>query len=200
METNNYKVKFNIKKSIPLKRLIYIVIFILALPITSKAGDINIKEIKEGDLIFQISKSSQSTAIQVATVSPWSHCGIIVEKKGVFYVLEASNVVKLTPIQKWIDRGHMKIYAIKRVIEDDIKIHYKQYLGQKYDLAFKFNNNKMYCSELIYVIYKKQFDIEIAKPKKIKDYNTFFFKKMMKRRKMDLEQYAIAPSDLYEAL
>ena len=38
-------------------------------------------DFKEGDLIFQVSQSRQSPFIQLATNSPWSHCGVIVEKK-----------------------------------------------------------------------------------------------------------------------
>ena len=32
---------------------------------------------KEGDIVFQISKSEQSPLIQYATGSPWTHCGIV---------------------------------------------------------------------------------------------------------------------------
>lgn len=56
-------------------------------------------DFKEGDLIFQVSQSRQSPFIQLATNSPWSHCGVIVEKEGKLYVLEASNVVKVTPLK-----------------------------------------------------------------------------------------------------
>ena len=30
-------------------------------------------------------------------------------------------------------------------------------------MSFKFNNGRMYCSELVYVIYKEQFGIEKSK-------------------------------------
>jgi hypothetical protein len=46
-------------------------------------------KLKEGDIIFHTSKSKQSPLIQYATMSTLSHCGIIVEKKGDLYVLEA---------------------------------------------------------------------------------------------------------------
>ena len=54
----------------------------------------------------------------------------------------------------------------------------------------------MYCSELIYVIYKKQFGIELSKPRKIGDFNLLDMRKVMERRGMDKEQLAVAPSDL----
>lgn len=151
---------------------------------------------KEGDIIFQISKSKQSPFVQFATGSVWSHCGIIIVKNNHFYVLEASNVVKLTPLDTWINRGRFKITTYRRIFNKPIKINYSKYLGQPYDLAFKFNNNKMYCSELVYTIYKDQFNYELCKPRKIKDYHTLGLSKMMRKRGMSPNQYVVAPCDL----
>ena len=69
------------------------------------------------------------------------------------YVLEASNVVKLTPLKQWIKRGRFeKITSIRVLDNDNVKIKYKKYLGKPYDLAFRFDNDKYYCSELVYLI------------------------------------------------
>jgi hypothetical protein len=46
-------------------------------------------EIKNGDLIFQSSLSGQSQAIQLATNSKYSQCGIIYSDNVQFYVFEA---------------------------------------------------------------------------------------------------------------
>lgn len=62
-------------------------------------------EIKNGDLIFQTSLSRQSKAIQLATKSKYSHCGIVFYDNGQFYVFEAIQPVKSTPLDKWIARG-----------------------------------------------------------------------------------------------
>ena len=53
--------------------------------------------LKEGDIVFQTSKSPQSKYIIMSTKSQWSHCGIIIEKADGLYVLEAINRVSLTP-------------------------------------------------------------------------------------------------------
>ena len=79
-------------------------------------------------------------------------------------MLEASNVVKLTPLKKWIDRGKMGRYKRRRVLNKPVKIKYAKYLGKRYDLAFKFNNDKYYCSELIYDIYKDQLVFNSLRP------------------------------------
>ena len=54
----------------------------------------------------------------------------------------------------------------------------------------------MYCSELVYLIYKEQFGIELCKPKKIKNYHLFGLSKIIKRRGINLNQLVIAPSDI----
>ena len=150
---------------------------------------------KEGDIVFQISKSAQSPLIQYATGSPWSHCGIIVKKNGQFYVLEASNVVKLTAIESWCKRGRFSSVKKRRVLDKDVKVNYSKYLGKPYDLAFKFDNGKYYCSELVWLIYKEQLGIELCKPRRISDYNLTGIRKHLIHRGIDEEQLVVAPSD-----
>jgi hypothetical protein len=73
------------------------------------------KSYKNGDLIFQISRSSQSKAIQLATHSKYSHCGIIYQKGTEYFVFEAVQPVKLTPLNEWIARGEKHHFVVKRL-------------------------------------------------------------------------------------
>lgn len=162
-------------------------------------------ELKEGDLIFQRSESQQSPLIAVGTQSNITHCGIIVFREGKPMVYEASRTVMLTSLKKFINRGKDGKFWIKRPkFSVDKKIKLSQ-LGQKYDLTFKFDNGKMYCSELIYVVYKKQFGVELCKPKQVKEYlfgidNIYpKIKKEMKRRGITLEQEVVAPVDIFDS-
>ncbi|CTT31971.1 putative peptidoglycan peptidase [Escherichia coli] len=52
-----------------------------------------------GDIIFQISRSSQSKAIQLATHSDYSHTGMLVIRNKKPYVFEAVGPVKYTPLK-----------------------------------------------------------------------------------------------------
>ena len=61
--------------------------------VKSKTGN---DEIQNGDLIFQTSRSLQSKAIQLATNSKYSHCGLIFKDGKDFYVFEAVQPVKRT--------------------------------------------------------------------------------------------------------
>lgn len=156
---------------------------------------------KDGDIIFQSSKSFQSTAIKIGTVSKYSHCGIIVMRNDKPYVLEAHKGVELTPLNKWIDRGvlcnHYKIMRLKDAKK--LKINYT--LGIPYDLDFRFNNGKYYCSELVWDIYKDN-NINLCNPKQLKEYhflNVPLVKKKIKERGFTLEQSVVAPSDLVKS-
>ena len=188
-----------------------IILLIIALPFTSivteslTAQTGPVKEVREGDVIFQTSQSQQSPLIQIATRSKISHCGIIVMKNGKPYVLETLKTLVVTPLDKFIARGEGGKYWLKRSNKENIKIKYTSYLGKPYDLAFKFDNGKFYCSELIYDIYKNQLGIELCEPKKVSDYFILGIDKVpqiektMKKRGITKEQYAVAPVDIFES-
>ena len=188
-----------------------IIILLLALPLSSivtetlTAQTEPIKEVREGDVIFQTSQSQQSPLIQIATRSRISHCGIIVMKNGKPYVLETLKTLVVTPLDKFIARGEGGKYWLKRSNKENIKIKYGSYLGKPYDLAFKFDNGKFYCSELIYDIYKNQLGIELCEPKKVSDYLMIGIDKLpqiemaMNKRGITMEQYAVAPVDIFES-
>ena len=184
---------------------------LLALPFSSMMTEMitaqtdPIEEVKEGDVIFQTSQSQQSRLIQIATRSRISHCGIIVMKNGKPYVLETLKTLVVTPLDKFIARGEGGKYWLKRSKKENVKIEYGSYLGKPYDLAFKFDNGKFYCSELIYDIYKNQLGIELCKTKKVSDYLMIGIdklpqiEKVMKKRGITMEQYAVAPVDIFES-
>ena len=188
-----------------------IILLLLALPFSSMVTETftaqtgAVKNVKEGDVIFQTSQSEQSPLIQIGTRSMITHCGIVVMKGGKPYVLETQRTIVLTPFDKFIARGKDGRYWLKRSNKDNIKIKYNSYLGKPYDLAFKFDNGKFYCSELIYDIYIKQLEIELCKPKKIGDYLILGtdelpkIEKAMKKRGITKEQYAVAPVDIFNS-
>jgi cell wall-associated NlpC family hydrolase len=188
-----------------------IILLLLALPFSSMVTETftaqtgAVKNVKEGDVIFQTSQSEQSPLIQIGTRSMITHCGIVVMKGGKPYVLETQRTIVLTPFDKFIARGKDGRYWLKRSNKDNIKIKYNSYLGKPYDLAFKFDNGKFYCSELIYDIYIKQLGIELCKPKKVGDYLILGtdelpkIEKAMKKRGITKEQYAVAPVDIFNS-
>lgn len=188
-----------------------ILIVAIAIPLRSwlieplSAQDAPITDIREGDVIFHTSQSSQSPLIQIGTRSHITHCGIVVMKDGKPYVLETLKTLVLTPLDKFIVRGKDGKYWLKRSDKEDIKIDYAHYLGKSYDFAFSFDNDIYYCSELVYDIYKRQLGIELCTPKQIGDYLILGTDKLdkieeaMSRRGITKEQYAVAPVDIFES-
>ena len=158
-------------------------------------------DVREGDVIFHCSRSKQSPLIAIATGSPLTHCGIIVMRDGKPYVLEASSTLRVTPLAEFIDRGRLGAYWLKRSdrLDADTRISYSHLLGRSYDLAFSFDNDKYYCSELVYDIYKRQLGIELCEPRPINSYFTLGMKKKMLERGMDPDGLAVAPVDLFRS-
>jgi len=172
------------------------------------------QNIKNGDIIFQTSKSEQSRAIQLATVSQYSHMGIIYNIDGKYFVYEAIQPVILTPLDTWIERGEKKHYVIKRlknadeILTNDVLLKMKQigekFKGKNYDLFFEWSDNKVYCSELVWKIYKYGAGIEIGNLKKISDFNlsNSEVKKLLKKRygeKIPMNETVIAPVDMFNS-
>ena len=130
-------------------------------------------EIRNGDLIFHTSRSDQSLAIQRATGSAYSHCGVIYKEAGQFYVFEAVQPVSRTPLEKWIQRGENGKYVIKRLKDADqvltastlgkMKQVGEQFIGKNYDGVFGWSDDRIYCSELIWKIYNRGAGIEIGR-------------------------------------
>ncbi len=171
-------------------------------------------ELKNGDLIFQTSLSGQSKAIQLATHSEYSHCGIIYKSGDKYFVFEAVQPVKQTPLDKWIARGQSGHFVIKRLKNADqvlttetlkkMKQVGDSFNGKNYDLTFEWSDDKIYCSELIWEIYQRATGIEIGKLEKLSDFdltNEAVKKKMKKRYgdKIPTNEIVISPASIFDS-
>jgi len=171
-------------------------------------------ELKDGDLIFQTSRSSQSKAIQLATNSQYSHCGIVFKEGNSFYVFEAVQPVKRTPLAEWIARGEKGEYVVKRLknaeqtltpdVIQKMKEIGKGFYGKNYDLAFEWTDEKIYCSELIWKIYQRATGIEIGNLEQLGDFDlsSKVVKQKIKERygeKIPLDELVISPASLFES-
>jgi hypothetical protein len=168
-------------------------------------------KIKEGDMIFQTSQSKQCEAIRIATNSKFSHCGIVFIEKGEKYVFEAVQPVKYTPLETWIRHGKENQFVVTRIknastllnIEtlQKMKNYAKRFNNKDYDLYFEWSDDKIYCSELIWKIYKNGAGIELCPLQKLKDFNLkdTRVKAILAERygnKIPLDESVIAPSNL----
>lgn len=171
-------------------------------------------EIRSGDIIFQTSLSGQSKAIQLATHSEYSHCGIIYKNNNDYFVYEAVEPVRFTPLNKWISRGQDGHFVIKRLKNADqiltpavlnrMNQVEEKYKGRHYDIYFEWTNDKMYCSELIWKVYKESTGIEICKLEKLKDFDLTSdpVKQKMKERygdRIPLDETVVSPAGIYKS-
>lgn len=174
----------------------------------------NKDELKNGDIIFQTSLSGQSKAIQLATKSKYSHCGLIYKEGSNIFVFEAVGPVKRTPLEKWIARGKDGKYVVKRLKNADqvltpstlkmMKQEGDQFNGKNYDLTFEWSDDKIYCSELVWKIYQRATGIEVGKLGKLSDFDltSEAVKKKMKERygnNIPVNEIVISPSAIFDS-
>jgi hypothetical protein len=135
----------------------------------------------EGDLIFHTSQSAQSQAIQLATHSPYSHCGLLYKSNGGWQVFEAVQPVKLTPLARWVARGQGGHFVVKRLRNAatvltpaglaQLKAAGQPLLGHDYDLAFNWSDKQIYCSELIWKVYDRGLHQQLGYLQQLRDFD-----------------------------
>ncbi|MCB2196466.1 MAG: YiiX family permuted papain-like enzyme [Bacteroidetes bacterium] len=172
------------------------------------------KKLKSGDIIFQTSKSQQSKAIQLATHSKYSHVGIIYVENDNILVYEAVQPVKLTPLHEWINRGEKKHFVVKRLKESEkyltssnlskMKSIGEKYIGKNYDIYFEWSNERIYCSELVWKIYKEAVGIEIGKLQTLKEFDleNDIVKEIMEKRygeTIPMDEKVISPAEMFNS-
>ena len=174
-------------------------------------------DFKNGDIIFQTSKSQQSKLIQEVTQSKFSHVGILyIEEDYKISVFEAGAKVKLTPLSQWINNGVENQYVIKRYkydinLEDMNKMYEYciQQKGMSYDWEFQWTDNEMYCSELVWKAYKS-INIElsiISTFANLPGMNSNKIQKEIEKRyrecndcgEFNKHEYIVSPEDLYQS-
>lgn len=169
-----------------------IICFALLFSMTGNAKDYSFKE---GDIVF---RSGRNYPVMYISSSTITHCGIVVRTPSGLQVLEAGGRVRLTPIDQFFGKKIDKARKYtRRVSEKDLHVDYAKYLNVKYDNAFSLENDTYYCSELVYLIYKEQFGIELFKPKPLRKYNTFGLRWILRKRGISLDNKVVTPADLY---
>ncbi|MCE3296941.1 MAG: putative peptidoglycan peptidase [Crocinitomicaceae bacterium] len=169
-------------------------------------------QLRNGDIVFQSSKSGQSLAIQLATKSPYSHCGMVFIENGRYYVYEAVQPVKRTPLEEWVTYGDEKKYVVKRLKEADkyltdasvkeMKGLIKGMLGKNYDMTFEWSDDRIYCSEFVWKLYKRACGLEVGQLQHLGDFDLSHpvVQRIVKERygeKIPVEETVISPAAIF---
>lgn len=178
----------------------------------SSARQLSTEDLRDGDIIFQTSRSGQSKAIQIATHSKYSHIGLLTSDGAGWYVCEAVGPVKRTKLQKWIERGEGSRYVLKRLRNTEatkdravlLRRVEQAYLGIPYDQYFGWSDDKIYCSELVWKVYKSALGIELCKLRKLKDFDLsspVVVQKLKQRygANLPLQENVVSPSDIFDS-
>ncbi len=171
-------------------------------------------DLREGDLIFQRSRSAQSQAIQLATHSPYSHMGMVLYRDGAYRVFEAGAGVRYTPVDEWIARGEGGHYVVKRLRDANgrltpaglkkLREQAEALVGKPYDSAFEWSDRRFYCSELVWKIYERALGVKIGTLQKIRDFDLsspVVKAKLRERygRRVPLDEPVISPAAMFES-
>ena len=170
-----------------------------------------------GDIIAHTSQSSQSVMIQVGTMSKYSHVGVVFVGRNGAYVFESISTTRMTPLSEFIDRGKDDKYTILRYDEDGDGVadgltsaqkkslwqSRSPYLGKRYDLAFKWSDDKMYCSESTWKIFR-DIGIRLTETRRIRSFNIWIpkIRKVMESRwggPVNMDEPVVAPKDVVKS-
>lgn len=168
---------------------------------------------QNGDIVFQTMNSDQCKAVQLATHSPYSHCGIIFKHQNQWQVLEAIGPTKWTSLDEWIKHGVDDKIVVKRLKnrgdlsleeEEKMKSLGTKLLGKDYDFSFEWDDDKIYCSELVWKLYDRGASIQVGKLKKLKDFDLSHsaVQAKLKERYGDhipYDEIVIPPSSIFES-
>jgi hypothetical protein len=165
---------------------------------------------KNGDIVFQQSVSPQCRAIQLATHSEWTHCGVVFIRNGQWVVAEAVEPVVFTPVDEFIARGKKGIVGVRRLSrtlsaeqERAMWSFISEQKGKHYDIGFHWSDAEMYCSELVWKAYRAA-GTELTEPRPMRsfDLSSPLVKSVMKKRYGDnvpLDEPMVSPGDLYQS-
>lgn len=172
------------------------------------ADDISKHDFKDGDILLQHLPSYLSSVIADVTNSQYSHCGIIVHRNSEPYVIEAIGPVLYTPVRDWINRGISGYFTqirpknltsgqIRKVIAESVK-----FLGKPYDIQYELDDEKIYCSELVYKAFLRGCHIEIGTKSSLGSLNWKPHEKFIRHvahGKLPLERILITPESLVKS-
>ena len=95
---------------------------------------------------------------------------------GEWIVYESTDPVsRKTPICDYLKRTRENHVAIRRLVNkpnkaqlDTLFTYLKENMGKEYNFGFNYDSKKLFCSKLVYLAFKKAFNIEIGDVKTLK--------------------------------
>jgi len=170
-------------------------------------------DLRDGDVVFQTSQAVIGPALEIALQSNVTHCGVVFYENDTAFVYEAVGPVRKVPFDEWTRIGKDSLFCVKRLEDDDSAMShavrdsmlsiFSGLEGRPYDITFQWSDSMIYCSELVYKMYKRGAGIELGKVERFGDFNlendtVQYFIKMYFREEPNLEEPVVTPVSLYE--
>ncbi|MDQ3034904.1 MAG: hypothetical protein M3Y87_21025 [Myxococcota bacterium] len=133
-------------------------------------------DVRAGDLVFHRSSSAQSRVIAEVTGSELTHVGVVLARDGTLEVLEAGSPVGWTPLDEWIARGEGGRFEVRRLREPPseeqlaaLRREGERLVGRPYDARFGWGDQRLYCSELVYLVFERAIGVQLVTPQRWRD-------------------------------
>ena len=170
----------------------------------------NYERLQTGDIVFQDTGGEQGEAVEAATGSKFTHCGVVFEQNGTLYVLEAVQPVSVVKLSQF--RGRSQVFHARR-LKDPGKIDVpalakglawgRKQIGKDYDPLFQWDDETLYCSELVWKVYEKSTGLKLCEPRTFQSYvlDQPAVRRVIEQRygdigKLPANEPVVAPSDL----
>jgi hypothetical protein len=145
--------------------------------------------LRTGDLVLETSTSAQSAAIQRATRSPWSHVGIVEVAADGTFVVEAVGKVSRTPWSAWRRRARrggdvlvLRPASVPEPLRAAAVERAKGFLGRPYDARFGWDDERLYCSELVVKAYERGAGVSFGRRERLGDLRVAGLRAAIERR------------------
>jgi hypothetical protein len=151
--------------------------------------------LQDGDLVFIKSQTEQAKLLKITTGSEWSHVGMAFKNPAGWEIIEAVQPVKWSSLYSFVRRSHQLSFEVLRSNQPfdpkKVKSYASSQLGKNYDLIFAWDNERWYCSELVYKAYKKASSVELGEMELIGDLKNIDRPEIRKEAKKRFEQYGL---------
>jgi uncharacterized protein YycO len=166
---------------------------------------------EEGDLIFQALPLDDDLieAIEGVTESNYSHVGVLLNRDGIWTVIEASRPgVIYTPFEEWKIKGRNErwaAYRLKAAYREHIpqfRTELEAHIGKPYDFKYELSEDKLYCSGLVYHAWMSSTGQEMGKLTRVGDMNWKPYRATIEKYNnapVPLDQQVISPIELSKA-
>jgi len=134
------------------------------------------RHFKTGDVLLQHIPGRLTSVIKDVTNSFYSHCGMVVIKNRQIYVIEAIGPVKYTPLSRWLKQGRDNFTQLRPLYFENHQLamvvtEAEKLLGKPYDIQYELDEEKIYCSELIYKAFLRASKKEVGKKEALSTLN-----------------------------